>query len=207
MVDSMPWHAKAGSSSRDARLDDRRGRPDAPHHRPHRRRVRLRAVRPRGGAERGAGADRRKRNRSTANCSRRLRRSRGLPALRGRAMGRGLKLGVGTAGDKHNIAFAMSHLQMDSAPLAIVGGDEGLPGKPAAGHLSRSRSPPRRAPGALHRLRGRALRHRGRAPRRHARGGGLHHPQRRRTGRAACDRARARLQRTRQSNFLETLNA
>ena len=37
---------------------------------------------------------------------------------------------MGTAGDKHNIAFAMRHLQMDPLPHAMVGGDEGLPGKP-----------------------------------------------------------------------------
>jgi len=42
----------------------------------------------------------------------------------------GLKLGVGTAGDRHNIAFALQHLQLPQAPLAVVGGDEGLPGKP-----------------------------------------------------------------------------
>ena len=42
----------------------------------------------------------------------------------------GLRIGVGTAGDKHNIAFAMRHLQMDPLPHAMVGGDEGLPGKP-----------------------------------------------------------------------------
>lgn len=42
----------------------------------------------------------------------------------------GLKYGVGTAGDKHNIAFVFSHLHLDPKPLAIVGGDEGLPGKP-----------------------------------------------------------------------------
>jgi beta-phosphoglucomutase-like phosphatase (HAD superfamily) len=46
------------------------------------------------------------------------------------AMGRGLKIGVGTAGDRHNIAFAFSHLKMADAPHAVVGGDEGLPGKP-----------------------------------------------------------------------------
>jgi beta-phosphoglucomutase-like phosphatase (HAD superfamily) len=46
------------------------------------------------------------------------------------AMGRGLKVGVGTAGDKHNIAFALSNLKMANAPDAVVGGDEGLPGKP-----------------------------------------------------------------------------
>jgi beta-phosphoglucomutase-like phosphatase (HAD superfamily) len=43
---------------------------------------------------------------------------------------RGLKLGVGTAGDRHNIAFALAHLQLPVAPHALVGGDEGLPGKP-----------------------------------------------------------------------------
>ncbi len=42
----------------------------------------------------------------------------------------GFKLGVGTAGDKHNISFAMSHLKMLTPPSIIVGGDEGLPGKP-----------------------------------------------------------------------------
>jgi beta-phosphoglucomutase-like phosphatase (HAD superfamily) len=42
----------------------------------------------------------------------------------------GFKLGVGSAGDKHNIAFALRGLKMATAPLAIVGGDEGLPGKP-----------------------------------------------------------------------------
>ena len=42
----------------------------------------------------------------------------------------GLKVGVGTAGDAHNIAFALEHLALSEAPHAIVGGDEGLPGKP-----------------------------------------------------------------------------
>ena len=42
----------------------------------------------------------------------------------------GLKIGVGTAGDKHNIGFALGHLQLEVAPHAVVGGDEGLPGKP-----------------------------------------------------------------------------
>jgi len=46
------------------------------------------------------------------------------------AVARGLKFGVGTAGDKHNISFAFSHLKMTPAPHAVVGGDEGLPGKP-----------------------------------------------------------------------------
>ncbi len=46
------------------------------------------------------------------------------------AHARGLKLGVGTAGDRQNQAFAYQHLQMKVAPLTTVGGDEGLPGKP-----------------------------------------------------------------------------
>ena len=46
------------------------------------------------------------------------------------AHARGLKLGVGTAGDRHNQAFAYQHLRMPIAPLTTVGGDEGLPGKP-----------------------------------------------------------------------------
>ena len=46
------------------------------------------------------------------------------------AMARGLKVGVGTAGDRHNIAFTLAHLKLPSAPLVVVGGDEGLPGKP-----------------------------------------------------------------------------
>ncbi|MDR6536988.1 HAD family phosphatase [Variovorax soli] len=54
----------------------------------------------------------------------------GFSAFAEAAAARGLKIAVGTAGDKHNIAFTMSQLAMNPAPLAIVGGDEGLPGKP-----------------------------------------------------------------------------
>ena len=54
----------------------------------------------------------------------------GFKAFCGQAMTQGLKVGVGTAGDKHNIAFAFSHLGMEPMPHAVVGGDEGLPGKP-----------------------------------------------------------------------------
>lgn len=54
----------------------------------------------------------------------------GFKTFAAQARARGLKLGVGTAGDKHNIAFAFSHLKMEPAPHAVVGGDEGLPGKP-----------------------------------------------------------------------------
>ena len=54
----------------------------------------------------------------------------GFKAFAAHTLTKGLKVGVGTAGDKYNIAFAMSHLNMPSPPHAIVGGDEGLPGKP-----------------------------------------------------------------------------
>ncbi len=46
------------------------------------------------------------------------------------AASRGLKIAIGTAGDRQNIAFTLDRLQMVPAPLAVVGGDEGLPGKP-----------------------------------------------------------------------------
>ena len=59
-----------------------------------------------------------------------FREVRGFRRFARDAASRGLKIAVGTAGDRHNIAFAMDKLQMDPAPLAIVGGDEGLPGKP-----------------------------------------------------------------------------
>ena len=54
----------------------------------------------------------------------------GFTEFAGRARALGLKVGVGTAGDRHNIAFAFGHLQLPQAPHAVVGGDEGLPGKP-----------------------------------------------------------------------------
>lgn len=43
---------------------------------------------------------------------------------------RGLKVGVGTAGDLLNVEFALGHLQMSPPPDAIARGDEGLTGKP-----------------------------------------------------------------------------
>lgn len=54
----------------------------------------------------------------------------GFGAFSGQALARGLKMGVGTAGDQKNIAFVLSHLKMPAPPQAVVGGDEGLPGKP-----------------------------------------------------------------------------
>lgn len=53
----------------------------------------------------------------------------GFKAFLAQARARGLAVGVGTAGDRHNQAFAYKHLALD-APLITVGGDEGLPGKP-----------------------------------------------------------------------------
>ncbi len=54
----------------------------------------------------------------------------GFKRFMGAALRGGLKIGVGTAGDKHNIGFALGRLQLDVAPHAVVGGDEDLPGKP-----------------------------------------------------------------------------
>lgn len=54
----------------------------------------------------------------------------GFTAFAEHARQRGLKIGVGTAGDRHNWAFAYANLNMHHQPLATVGGDEGLPGKP-----------------------------------------------------------------------------
>ncbi len=54
----------------------------------------------------------------------------GFKAFSQQALNRGLKVGVGTAGDQHNISFVFSHLKLLNTPHAVVGGDEGLPGKP-----------------------------------------------------------------------------
>jgi beta-phosphoglucomutase-like phosphatase (HAD superfamily) len=54
----------------------------------------------------------------------------GFKRFEGMARARGLKVGVGTAGDKHNIAFVLQHLRLAQTPHAMVGGDEGFPGKP-----------------------------------------------------------------------------
>jgi beta-phosphoglucomutase-like phosphatase (HAD superfamily) len=59
-----------------------------------------------------------------------FREVRGFSAFARRAAMQGLKLGVGTAGDAQNITFALQHLALDAPPHAVVGGDEGLPGKP-----------------------------------------------------------------------------
>ena len=54
----------------------------------------------------------------------------GFSAFAEAARARGLQIGVGTAGDKHNIAFAYANLKLRPLPNVAVGGDEGLPGKP-----------------------------------------------------------------------------
>lgn len=54
----------------------------------------------------------------------------GFSAFASLARARGLQLGVGTAGDQHNIAFAYANLALRPLPEVAVGGDEGLPGKP-----------------------------------------------------------------------------
>ena len=54
----------------------------------------------------------------------------GFTAFAGLALRAGLKVGIGTAGDRHNVGFALSHLKLPFTPQAIVGGDEGFPGKP-----------------------------------------------------------------------------
>jgi beta-phosphoglucomutase-like phosphatase (HAD superfamily) len=54
----------------------------------------------------------------------------GFSAFAEAARARGLQIGVGTAGDQHNIAFAYANLKLRPLPVVAVGGDEGLPGKP-----------------------------------------------------------------------------
>lgn len=54
----------------------------------------------------------------------------GFCAFAETAAAMGLKLGVGSATERRNIDFAMSRLAMRVPPQAIVGGDDGLPGKP-----------------------------------------------------------------------------
>jgi beta-phosphoglucomutase-like phosphatase (HAD superfamily) len=54
----------------------------------------------------------------------------GFKTFATKARARGLKIGMGTAGDIHNVEFVLKHLQMHPAPDAIARGDEGLTGKP-----------------------------------------------------------------------------
>jgi HAD superfamily hydrolase (TIGR01509 family) len=54
----------------------------------------------------------------------------GFSAFAHAARARGLQIGVGTAGDRHNVAFVYANLKLRPLPTVAVGGDEGLPGKP-----------------------------------------------------------------------------
>lgn len=54
----------------------------------------------------------------------------GFRAFYSAALAKGLRCGIGTAGDIHNVEFVLSHLQLNPAPGAIARGDEGLSGKP-----------------------------------------------------------------------------
>jgi HAD superfamily hydrolase (TIGR01509 family) len=54
----------------------------------------------------------------------------GFSAFAETARARGLHIGVGTAGDRHNVAFVYANLKLRPLPTVAVGGDEGLPGKP-----------------------------------------------------------------------------
>ena len=56
----------------------------------------------------------------------------GFRAFVQRAHELGMKWALASAGDRHNIAFALAHLKLPHAPDAVVGGDEGLAGKPDA---------------------------------------------------------------------------
>ncbi|WP_342618436.1 HAD family phosphatase [Rhodoferax sp. GW822-FHT02A01] len=55
---------------------------------------------------------------------------KGFKQFEAQARQRGLKIGVGTAGDIHNLNFVMEHLALEVPPQAVARGDEGLPGKP-----------------------------------------------------------------------------
>ena len=59
-----------------------------------------------------------------------FREVKGFKAFAVKAQALGFKIGVGTAGDAVNVAFAMAHLQMQNPPAVIVRGDQGLKGKP-----------------------------------------------------------------------------
>ena len=48
----------------------------------------------------------------------------------GRALQQDLAVGIGTAGDAANVAFAFSHLKLNPEPRVVVRGDMGLRGKP-----------------------------------------------------------------------------
>ena len=54
----------------------------------------------------------------------------GLRAFVQAARQRGIPVAVATAGDRHNIEFTLARLDLPQPPDVVIGGDEGLPGKP-----------------------------------------------------------------------------
>ena len=54
----------------------------------------------------------------------------GFKAFMAMAFRQELMVGVGTAGDTANVAFAFSHLHLDPEPSVVIRGDMGLAGKP-----------------------------------------------------------------------------
>lgn len=54
----------------------------------------------------------------------------GFSAFYTASRARGLKVGLGTAGDVHNVEFVLNHLKLNPPPDAVARGDEGLTGKP-----------------------------------------------------------------------------
>lgn len=54
----------------------------------------------------------------------------GFSAFYAAARAKGLRCGIGTAGDIYNLEFALGHLQLSPSPDATARGDEGLSGKP-----------------------------------------------------------------------------
>jgi beta-phosphoglucomutase-like phosphatase (HAD superfamily) len=54
----------------------------------------------------------------------------GFKAFMDVALRQGLAVGVGTAGDAANVAFAFSRLQLQPEPTVVIRGDMGLAGKP-----------------------------------------------------------------------------
>jgi beta-phosphoglucomutase-like phosphatase (HAD superfamily) len=54
----------------------------------------------------------------------------GFKAFMNMALQHGVAVGVGTAGDAANVAFAFSHLKLSPEPRVVIRGDMGLAGKP-----------------------------------------------------------------------------
>jgi hypothetical protein len=210
MIDSMPWHARSWVTFAARHgTEARRERHPRAHHGPHRHRVHARAVRARAVRCRMPGDGAREgRDLSRACSTRNFAEVAGFTAFAKAGVARkGLKIAVGTAGDKPQ------HRVCDVAPEngpAAAGNSRWRrrPDRQAdAGNLSRSSPPHRRRARALHRVRRRALRHRSRPSWRHARRGRVQHAQRRRTWPARTSlRPCATINELTQTNFLETLD-